>query len=117
MSDFLGELAYWVPLTMIVWVLIWYIARSRRAIRNDVAFSTRDIATWPISLVLTTAGFLGLLFAGVHVAFVEGSWVRVVAVGLVAGLAVGLVPRLWARVIRPASPSSQHSNSSAQIDE
>ncbi len=55
MSNLVDEIAYWVPLTTIVWGLLWYIVRLRGAIRNDVAFSTNNFSTWPITLVLTNA--------------------------------------------------------------
>lgn len=116
MSDFGGEIAYWVPLVVIVWGLMWYMTRRRGAIGNDVAFSVDKISTWPITLVLTNAVVLGLLFAGIN-AFVESSWGRVVGVGLAAGIVVGLLPRLWAPFVRPAPPSSQQGDSSARGDE
>ncbi|HEX6609216.1 MAG TPA: hypothetical protein VF051_00425 [Hyphomicrobiaceae bacterium] len=110
MSDFVYQLAIWLPTSMIAWMLVW------RIFRTGAAFNERKLSTWPRSLVLAAAAIFGLIGGGVAFALGENMWGRLAAGVLAALVSVGLVPRLWAQFFPPALPSSDLGKGGASGD-
>jgi hypothetical protein len=106
MFDFIHQLTFWVPLSMVVWALIWYVLKPF-GLDTGTAFGGRNPSTWPFTLVLATGAFFGLI-AGVH-EFAQGkdSWSRMPILAVAGVVSLKLVPRLWVRLF-PCASASNH---------
>ena len=90
---------------MIVWVLIWYVAKQF-AVGHSAASGRHNLRAWPLTLVVTAGALFGLIAGGLEFALGESPWSRFTASVVAAFVSVGLAPRLYARLFAPASPST-----------
>ena len=121
MSDVMYELAIRLavtaPTVMIVFALVWYVGKLRGVVATGAAFNAANLRTWPLTLVLSVAAVFAVFIASTKVAFGDSTWSGVIANGVAALVAFGVVPRLWAHVAPQPSPSSNRGTGDARVDE
>src|SRR5262245_37476405 len=104
MSDFIYQvaihLAVTAPTVMIVFALAWYVGKLRGVVGTGAAFNAAKLWTWQLTLVLSVAAVFAVIIASMKVAFGDSTWSGVIASGVAALVAFGVVPRLWAHFAR-----------------
>jgi hypothetical protein len=100
--QFLNRLAVMLPVVVVLAVVLWWVFNRRRFAAGAPVFNPSDIRTWPLGFALLD----GTVFAGTFAllsAWMAGSEFSAgVAGGIAALVAMGLVPWLAARYLRPS---------------
>lgn len=100
--QFLSRLGVMLPVVVVLAVVLWWLFNRRRFAAGAPVFNPSDIRTWPLGFALLDGTVFAATFALLSTWMAESQFSAGVAGGLAALVAMGLMPWLAARYLRPS---------------
>lgn len=102
LAQFLSRLAVMLPIVVVLAVILWWLLNRRRLAAGAPPFNPSDMRTWPLRFALLDGAAFAVTFALLSTWMAEGEFSAGVAGGVAALVAMGLVPWLATRYLRPS---------------